>query len=153
MLRVKYIRIFLITILLAVTSLQVESGEKGVVIVKSEVSEKSLSTFQLLEIYDGNTQFWKNQAKITPCYLDPKDNELGMRFFKDLLNLSPVKFRKLWLKRVFSGQGSAPISLSNDKRVLEFVSDHRGAIGIISESWVDTTQNIRILVIDSSSNF
>lgn len=130
----------------------VPASEPAVVIVNGALEVDSLSVHQLRSIYLGKVQMWPEKLKVSPCYIST-NNEVGRRFFKSVLSITSEKFKKHWLKRVFSGYGSAPKALSSPRKVGNFVAEHPGGIGMIPQSWVDSLTGIKVIALGSKNTF
>lgn len=133
-------------------SVSVPASEPGVVIVNGALDVDSLSVHQVRSIYLGKIQMWPEKLKVAPCYIS-NEGELGRRFYKSVLSITSEKFKKHWLKRIFSGYGSAPKALSNPRKVGIYVAEHPGGIGMIPQSWVDSLSGIKVVALGSKSTF
>jgi hypothetical protein len=128
------------------------SAEPGVIIVNKAVATDSLTAHQIQKLFLGKSLMWSKKIHASPCYLTSGD-DLGRRFFVDVLDTSLKKFKKYWLKRVFSGYGSAPVSFGSTRKLLNYVSDHPGGIGVIPQSWVDSLTHSKIVIVDLKGTF
>jgi hypothetical protein len=64
-------------------------------------------------------------------------------FLKRYVNVTPSQFRIYWKKRVFTGEGKAPIARSDDQQVIEYVKAHRYAVGYIDAA--SPHEGVRVL--------
>lgn len=111
-------------------------AQETVVIVNNSVKESTLSKNDIKKIYLGKTDAWEDGSNVHLAYLDPISTELGSKFFSDVVDVTFQKFSKIWIKKVFSGYGSKPAKFSEEKAIINFVSQNKGAIGFIKASSV-----------------
>ncbi len=116
------------------------------VIANSEVPVDTLSIGELRDIYLGNSKQWNDKSKIRPSYYNSKSGH-AKYFFDEYLGISAMKFRRHWLKKVFRGDGSAPLAFGKTDDVITYVANNPGAIGVVAQSNIDTTLGIKTLVI------
>ena len=135
----------LITSILILCSLSF-SGDKQeyILIANKNIPRENLKDDELKKIFAGRMVLWENEVKIDPCYIDP-DTEDGQFFFAGILKISVKKFKKYWLKKVFSGYGAAPVSLKTTEAIVEFISENKGGIGVIPKDMVKDLKGCKII--------
>ncbi len=115
----------------------VSQASAGVVVVVAPDSDlDSLSQAQVKSVFlgkvkslpNGQTAVPVNQAESSPVY---------DAFNKKILGKSSAKILQYWASRVFSGKGSPPEVVPDDKAVIEFVKSKKGAIGYIDSASAD----------------
>jgi len=131
--------------------LMADDQQNAVIIVNKNSTMGSISIDDLQEIYMGNKKLL-NGIKIQPCMLNIK-SKLSKEFIEDIIKMSPSKFKKYWLKRIFSGYGVGPTSLRSVEEVIKFVSQHEGGIGFIPEQMKASLGECKILRIDLKDDF
>ena len=123
--------------------------EKNVLIVNKKIIIESITKTELRKIYLGKTALWNGKIKTQPCLINAKTS-LGRNFFEEVLDMPVEKFKRYWLRKVFSGYGAPPTSFNSVEEVIEFVSKKEGGIGFIPESKFKSLPNCKILKVDSS---
>ena len=137
----RYLITFALLLILAAPAM---AQETYILIVNESVDVSKLSKKELKKIYRGKMKMWSKDLDIRPCYANV-NTKTGKVFFKKLLKISPAKFKKYWLRMVFSGSGAAPVSLGNVESIIDFVSKNPGGMGIIPASYKDKLKGVRIV--------
>jgi len=105
-------------------------------LVNSQVEETSLSPQDIKSIFLGTTSHWQNGQPISLC-IDTSNKELFKAFIKNAMGKNVRSFKRLWSKRVFSGESSAlPLLINNSERALKYLAEKQGAvcyIGLVPE--------------------
>ncbi|MFQ5608348.1 MAG: hypothetical protein ACE5GA_10405 [Candidatus Zixiibacteriota bacterium] len=115
-----------------------ESAEIAV-IVHEENSMSSLSLKELSRLYLGKTTIFPDDTRVQLG----EDSATEEEFYRVVLNWSPVKVAKHWIKQVFSGaSGSPPHRFKRVRDIADFVDDNRGAICFLSADKLDSTMNV-----------
>jgi len=97
-------------------------------LVNSQVEETSLSPQDIKSIFLGTTSHWKNGLPISLC-IDTSNKELFKAFIKNAMGKNVRSFKRLWSKRVFSGESSAlPLLINNSERALKYLAEKQGAV-------------------------
>lgn len=100
------------------------------IIAHENFKEDSVSVKKLRDIYSGDSQFISD-IRIIP--LDQGFNtENRTIFYNQVLTKPMAQIVSHWSKLIFTGKGQAPISLTDDASILEFVSNNPNAIGYVS---------------------
>lgn len=108
---------------------------------KSEITDISLE--ELKHIYLGKTTAFANGESV---YL-MENSALTKKFCKMALDMTVSKFRKHWMKIVFSGEyAQPPDPYKNNEDVLEAVVRNEGAICFIDSEAV--TDDAKIISVD-----
>lgn len=120
----------------------VSQASAGVVVIVSPDSNiDSLSKSQVKSVFlgkvkslpNGETAVPVNQSESSPVY---------DAFNKNVLGKSSAKILQYWASRVFSGKGSPPEVVPDDKAVIEFVKSQKGAIGYVDSSSADDSVKV-----------
>lgn len=74
-----------------------------------------------------------------------KGSDDRQAFLDTVLEMSEKKFKRHWSKRIFSGKGKPPNSLSSAEAVIAFVATNENAIGYIDAALV-TDESVKIAV-------
>ena len=111
------------------------------VIVHPENSSKIDVDF-IQHVYQGKVTQFPDGSTVQPAIL--ADSPLTDYFLKKIVKQSPVQFKRLWSKALFTGKGTPPIEFSNQQDMLNYVLNDRSAIGFIDE--VNYTNDVRAVV-------
>ena len=112
-----------------------------IVIANKNVSESSLSTAEIKDIFLGEKTSWADNNRINFVVL--KDDEVHKTFLDKYVNKTPMGYNSYWKKLVFVGKGKAPRSFSSPKELVDYVAQTDGAIGYISSE--DKTAEVKII--------
>ncbi len=74
---------------------------------------------------------WEDGLAIRPVDQRP-DAQVRSRFSRAILGRSVAAVRNYWQQRIFSGHGVPPPELDSDSAVVDYVLEHRGAVGYVS---------------------
>ena len=118
--------------------------EKVTIIVNKDLPISSISETKIQKVYFGKTTLWDNKVKINPCLLNFK-TEFGKELFRMIVNESPRKYQRHWLKQLFSGYGAAPITFGSSIEIIEYVSKNSGAIGFIYTKDAKSLKNCKVI--------
>ncbi len=104
-----------------------------VLVVHAENKVHRIDRSSLRNMYLGITTFWGNDVRVKP-YHRVHDGAAGKPFFRDVLGMTPARYRHTWQKRQLSGQGVEPEVVVTAQRLVATVAASPGAIGYILES-------------------
>ena len=111
------------------------------VIVNAKNPVESLTKAELRRIYLAEVIRWEFTADQTEDIIlvdNRGEAEVGERFYKATVDMSPVKVRMKWLGRILNGElDSLPISMASERRLLRFVAQNVGAIGFVRAKDLD----------------
>ena len=105
-------------------------AENVVIIGNADVSDSSLSSEDLRNIFLNKKTRWSDGKKIVFVTLRASDTHNA--FLKQYIRRTVSQFRNFWKKQVFTGKGKMPVSFATEKEMVDFVSRTEGAIGYIS---------------------
>jgi ABC-type phosphate transport system substrate-binding protein len=111
-------------------------AHKSVPIDKSEKSE-------LLDFYTGDKSFWSNGKPVIIFDLKPRGGNRDT--FYNFLEMSPIRIKSIWMKRMLSGDADPPEFLESEDKMLQKVASTPGAIGFVGQSKVN--DNVKALII------
>ncbi len=84
-------------------------------------------------IYLGQTTFWDSNVRIRP-YNRVHDGASGKVFFRDVLGMTPARYRYTWQKQQLSGRGVEPPIVVAPADLVAHVGSSTGAIGYLLDS-------------------
>ena len=128
------------------------AGENGVIIVNKKVTKEAITKSEIQKIYLGKVALWNNDLKIRACIMTEK-TEVGKKFFGTVLNMSAKKYKKHWIRQVFSGYGASPNVFGTAEEVIDYVSKNEGGIGFIPETKAKALKNCKVIKLDSKATF
>jgi ABC-type phosphate transport system substrate-binding protein len=111
------------------------------VIANKSVSQNSVNSSALSDIYSLSNVKWSNGSKIF-VYEQSADNDTKSKFYK-FISKEPLALKKEWLKKQFSGEAKAPETVSSDEEMISKVASTPGAIGYVKSSSVNG--NVKVL--------
>ena len=101
------------------------------VIVHASNPASSLDRKFVADAFLKKTTRWGNDSAIRP--VDQKaSSEARRQFSSAVLKRSLAAVRSYWSRIVFSGRGVPPPELDDDAAVVDYVREHRGAIGYVA---------------------
>lgn len=99
------------------------------VIVNDSVPETTLTRQDIKDIFLGKKLFWNDKSKIIVATLS--QGEANETFLNTYVNKSPKQYSSYLEKKVFTTPGSAPKRFTSSKKMMEYVSTTKGAIGYV----------------------
>ncbi|WP_054114237.1 hypothetical protein [Marinagarivorans algicola] len=70
----------------------------------------------------------KKRAELVLLELDSKAAKV---FFKDVMRMTPSKFKSHWSKQIFTGKGKAPTYIANPQELIDYVASTPYAVGLV----------------------
>lgn len=64
----------------------------------------------------------------------PDDHQLHREFAKTVLGLFPYQLRRVWDRQVFSGTGQSPMTVNDEREMLQRIAATPGAIGYLESA-------------------
>jgi ABC-type phosphate transport system substrate-binding protein len=104
-----------------------------VIVVHADNKVGRIDRSTLRNIYLGQTTFWANDVRVKP-YNRVHDGAAGKPFFRDVLGMTPPRYRHTWQKQQLSGQGVEPEVVGTAAGLVAKVASNPGAIGYILDS-------------------
>jgi hypothetical protein len=107
-------------------------GDEAVIIANNSVPVDIVDQNTISNIYRAEETKWSNGDTIVVVM--QKAGPLHEEFVQNIVGLSPVRLRNIWKQVIFTGLGNPPRIFKNEKDLVDFVRDTRGAIGYICAS-------------------
>jgi ABC-type phosphate transport system substrate-binding protein len=104
-----------------------------VIVVNAENKVSRIDKATLRNMYLGQTTFWVNDIRVKP-YNRVHDGAIGKPFFRDVLGMTPARYRHTWQNKQLSGQGVEPEVVATAANIVAKVAASAGGIGYILES-------------------
>jgi len=108
-----------------------------------------ISHQELLAIFTMRQRTWPDGTPISVFIID-QNSDIHARFCKELLKVFPHQLRTIWDKLVYSGSGTAPVSVKSEQALLEKVAATPGGIGYVES--VDSDSSIKIIPVGSPTD-
>ncbi len=106
------------------------SSAQVAVIANNSISESSISKDALAKIYALDMTKWSNGESVIA--FGYKTEDVTVKAFYGYLGKSKKAYRKIWMKKMLSGDGQAPDALGSEDEILQKVASTPGAIGFVS---------------------
>ena len=103
-----------------------------IILVHKDSSLSSISKSDLKLIFLGKKKLWRSGKDIKPYYLSSET--INSNAMKEVTSMSKQRFSSFWMKKVFSGSGSPPVSEKYIEGIIAKIKTQRGAIGIVPAS-------------------
>lgn len=103
-----------------------------VLIVNSANIDTELSLNSVRSIFAMRTHQWSDGTPIKVFVLED-NNDSHTAFCKEILKVFPYQLRRIWDKQIFSGTGTAPVTVKSIQEMRERVANTIGAIGYLRE--------------------
>ncbi|MBU2967367.1 substrate-binding domain-containing protein [Amphritea sp. 2_MG-2023] len=114
------------------------------VIVSQDVKEQTLNRNFLFAVFSMRVTRWPDGRPIRVFVL-PDRNPLHRLFVKQHLQIFPYQLRNKWDRQVFTGAGSEPEQVDTMEEMYRKVSQNKGAIGYIEESFNLNLEKVRVV--------
>ena len=124
---------------LLLPNIKADSRNKIYVIVNNSVKEKKVTRNQLKRIFLGKKRYLHGMP--LKVYFLPLDSAATNLFCKEVLQVSPSKFKKQLKALTSSGRISIPKKLKTPMKMILKISNKKGAIGYVSKEWVVVYKN------------
>jgi ABC-type phosphate transport system substrate-binding protein len=101
------------------------------VIVNIDSQIESITIGNISDYFLKKKLYWNNDMKIVPVD-QIVNSKVRESFTKIIHEKSVAQIRAFWQQSVFSGKAVPPVEKASDQEVIDFVMQHKGAIGYVS---------------------
>lgn len=122
---------------------------ESAIIVNNSVTNGDISAKELRRIFLGKKTTWDDGTSVQPCYINTIDDS-GVNFFKTIIRKDHTKFKRYWVKKLFSGDGVAPAAFESLTEVSDYVSKRKGAICYVNDSSQLDSNTARKISVDGN---
>ena len=98
--------------------------------IANDIGTQALSNRQLKAVFLGNKSLWDNNKTVT-VVLTSSNSQNFEATAQWALGTDAFEYQKHWLSLVFQGRSGAPVLLDSETEVVEYISAHPGAIGML----------------------
>jgi len=117
-------------------------------IVNESIVESPSFSKSIRNIFALQKLYWQNGSRIY-IFVFPDNHKLHQNFSKNITNIFPHQYRRIWDRLTFSGTGIAPTTVNSIEEMLEKVSQTKNSIGYINQAI--NYKNIRIIEVENTS--
>ena len=110
-------------------------------VVNQSAHVNTLSKADLRNIYLGRRRTWGNGNSIV-AFMRPPHTGAGLAFYRNVLGMTPGRFRYHWHGLQLSGQATIPRTLGSANDVVVAVASTPGAVAYMTQSEVQRTQHL-----------
>ena len=135
--------VFLLTLFAA--SLQAKVAD--VLIAAPSVPLEALSAQELESVFLGTQTNWPDGTRITVGYVTKEPDRMEA-FLQAHMGQSLKRYQRYWVRRVFSGYGTAPRLFKNENEALEFVKSTPGAIIFVPSQKIEKLSELNFAALD-----
>ena len=114
------------------------------VIANKSVPVDSIGKLDLLDCYTGDKSVWSDGKPIIVFDLKQK-GEVRDAFYK-FLDISPIRIKSIWMKRLLSGDADPPEFMESEEEMLKKVASTPGAIGFVGEATLNDDVKLILLI-------
>jgi ABC-type phosphate transport system substrate-binding protein len=111
----------------------VMAQERIVAVVHPRNPVTRISQADVRNMFLGREKFWSDGTPVQP-YVRPETSDAGRLLLRQVLRMTPARFRHHWQGLQLSGRGTAPPNVSSGRRAIAQVAAARGGISILTES-------------------
>lgn len=101
-----------------------------ILITNKQNPVSTLSKKKVEYIFLGQTRTWEDNSTIV--FAIQNDTDVHDKFLQEYIHKSNYQYSNYWKRQVFTGKGSPPRSFKDERDMIKFVSETRGAIGYVS---------------------
>jgi len=104
-----------------------------VFVVSKDQAHTKIDAAQVRNIYLGKSSFWPDGTPIN-AYARPLDAPAGIAFLKQVVRMTPVRFKHHWAGLKLSGQAMDLSMVGDPAQLGARVASNKGAIGYVLSS-------------------
>lgn len=120
--------------------------QAGVIVIGNKAStDPVLTAQQVKQIFLGKRVKWADGSRIR--FVALKDSPTHQSFLRQYLQKDNSQWTVYWKRMIFTGRGMPPRQFDSQQKLIEYVSETRGAVGYIDESQMDPSQNIQVIAL------
>ena len=113
--------------------LNADVGVNFKLIVHASHQSDSIDRPLLSNMFLGRAQLWENGVKVLPVN-QLKISKIRREFARAVHQQEVSSIEAYWLKQIYSGKSTPPLTLDSDLQVIEYVTSNPGAIGYVREN-------------------
>ena len=125
------VKVFRHLVVLTALLMSTSSGAEQFAIVVNANNNEAIEISDVERIYLGKKGAADSRFEGKPIHL-PRDNRLFKAFSKKVLGKTPSQLRAYWAKRIFTGKGRPPDTVSSQSELVEILTNNLNAIGYMN---------------------
>ena len=114
------------------------------VIAHESVPVDQISKSTLIDYYNKDINSWDNGHPVV--LMDLKENDSVKDAFYKFIGKTSTRMKSIWLKKMLSGEGDPPHTISTENEMLKKVASTPGAIGFINHALIDPTVKTLLII-------
>ena len=107
--------------------------DRLVAVVHPRNPASSISKADLRNMFLGRENFWSDGTPVVPV-VRPPSTDAGRLLHREVLRMTPSRFRHHWQGLQLSGRGTAPRAVGSHRSAIAAVSGARGGLSILTEA-------------------
>lgn len=108
------------------------------VVVTAVDNTEQLNLDDIARIFLGKVTRYPSGEEVEPLNMDPSDPSFA-KFARVVLNKTPSQLKAYWAKRIFTGKGKPPRSVSNVAELRALVASNKRYLTYLDKNNVDHT--------------
>lgn len=117
-------------------------SQAEIAVIVNKNNSVTINAEEIKGIFLGKINTFPNGLEAIPLVQKSK-TPIANEFTKKVLKKTNSQVQAYWSKLVFTGQGTSPKELSNNKKVISIVSSNLNTIGYINAK--DIPDNVRVI--------
>lgn len=117
-------------------------SQAEIAVIVNKNNSVTINAEEIKGIFLGKINTFPNGLEAIPLVQKAK-TPIANEFTKKVLKKTNSQIQAYWSKLVFTGQGTSPKELSNNKKVISIVSSNLNTIGYINAK--DIPDNVRVI--------
>ncbi|WP_042152722.1 MULTISPECIES: hypothetical protein [unclassified Pseudoalteromonas] len=117
-------------------------SQAEIAVIVNKNNSVTINAEEIKGIFLGKINTFPNGLEAIPLVQKSK-TPIANEFTKKVLKKTYSQVQAYWSKLVFTGQGTSPKELSNNKKVISIVSSNLNTIGYINAK--DIPDNVRVI--------
>lgn len=113
-----------------------ETDNRYLAVISPPPAISSLTANQARAIFSMRVRTWPDGSRIT-VFILPEDDTRHQQFIRSQLSLLPHQLRRNWQRLVYTGIGQAPITVADEREMLDRLRQIPGSVGYLSEATID----------------
>lgn len=106
------------------------SAGEIMIIANPSVPAESIDPESIKNIFLGKIAKWENNERVT--IVVSKNSEVHKKFLDQYIKRTRSQFSNVWRQNLFTGKGKQPVKVNSMEKLVDYVSNTKGAIGYIS---------------------
>ncbi|MEC8009676.1 MAG: phosphate ABC transporter substrate-binding protein [Pseudomonadota bacterium] len=120
----------------------IQQAYADIAVIVHPENKSVINQDMIQNLFMGRSHHFSNGSEATP--VNQQDNSSVRKEFElKALGRADYQMKQYWSKLIFTGKAVPPAILNNDQDIIEFVSEHKDAIGYINAQ--TSSQGVKII--------